>query len=146
MNTCRVSKNGSVPQPDFGQLFLEVVPGDEGHIIHGGVLGWLLARGNPLKHHARGVIALNMRAWQHRTEKSAVGFFQLADRVRPIDPDTDHVGRRETGTFSGAHTSEHGVVIHPADDQVFRFARQLDQRRIGGVHAAGNVEGLEGGE
>ena len=74
------------------------------------------------------------------------GFLEVILAGCAIDADTDHIGRREAGAFGSAHAAEHGVVVHAADDQVFRAAGQLDQRRVGGVHAARYVEGFQCGE
>ncbi|MNX63268.1 hypothetical protein D3C86_942620 [compost metagenome] len=87
-----------------------------------------------------------MRARQHRAVETAVRFFQFADGVGAVDADADHVRCCETGRFRGAHAAKHGVVVHAADDQVLRRARQFHQRRVGGVHAARHVEGFQGRE
>src|SRR5690606_35531385 len=132
----------SFPKADLLQLFLEIGAGDQRDLVHGRVLGRLLAGGHPLEHHPRGFVPFDVRTWQHRAEESAVGLFQLTDGVGAVDADADDVRRVEPGALGSPHAAQYGAIVHTPDDEVFGIARQLDHCGVGRIHGPGNIEAL----
>ena len=90
------------------QFLLEVLASDQRYVVHRSVLRRFFAGGDLLVHHAGGVVALDVRARQHRAEEAAVGFLQFADGIGAVDTNAEWVASILPGT-SRVFSAENGM-------------------------------------